>query len=290
MTGGFVLPRFDVEVPHGGASALSHLVESDSIRSLAGLITKKRRAIIFETSLLPALYYGGFLSSLRENDKKFDVYYASSYSYIVVSLFLMAGSPIEFEKWLTYFFSEDRINKLLDITFPTAHVFKNNLVMKLAEEICGSARIEMLHDIPLAVLGQNGTKMRRLFSTGYLRDIMTASFCMYPLFEQVAIAGVGHNSGYPDFRARVEDLFRNDVDETVYVSVDNGSVMNYPEGKVVGLFGNYLRCADDRRIGGTGFDLSDVNIVLDASVKDFRIHKILDASREQADKLISSID
>jgi predicted acylesterase/phospholipase RssA len=290
MTGGFVLPRFDVEAPHGGARVLSPFVESESIRSLAGLITKKRRAIVFETNLLPALYYGGFLRALFENEKKFDLYYASSYGYIVLSLFLVSGSPGEFNKWLAYFFSEERINKLLDIAFPTEHVFKNNLVLKLAEEICGSARIEMRYDVPLALLGQDGTKMRRLFSTGYLRDILAASFCMYPLFEQVAVAGVGHNSGYPDFRARVEDLFRNDVDETVCVSVDNGSGTNYPEGKIFRLFGNYLRCADERRIDGNTYGFSDIDIALDASVKDFKISKILDASREQAEKLVSNID
>ncbi len=289
MTGGFILSHFDVEAPHCGPAELSTLIESDPIRSLAGLAMKKTKAMVFETTLLPALYYGGLLSSLHENGKNFDLYYASSYAYIVMSLFLLAGPSADFRKWLAYFFSEDRLGKLLDISFPTEHVFKNNSVMKLAEEICGHTRIEMMRDIPLAALGRAGGNAGRLFSTGYLSSVMAASFCLYPLFEQVTIAGEGYHSGYPCIGARVEDLFRGDVDETVYVSVESSSMMNHPEAKIAKLFGNYLGFVDERRMESAAYDLSDVKIILDGSAKEFRINKILDESREQADRLLSAI-
>ena len=289
FSGGFVLPRFESKASNGEFDRLLHFTESEAVSSLVGLITKKRRAIVFETNLLPALFYGGLLNALRENDKKFDIYYTSSFSYIIVSIFLLSSSQIEFKKWLEHFFSEDRINKLLDITFPTDYVFQNNLIAKLADEICGSNRIEMLHDVPVAILGQNGATTRRLFSTGHLKDLLTASFCLYPVFEQVPIMGTPCNSGYPDFRVRIEDLFRIDVDETVYVSVDNSSAMNYPEGKLIKLFNNYMGFVEERHVDGKMGDFSDINIVLEVSERDIKIGKILDASRVLADKFVSII-
>jgi predicted acylesterase/phospholipase RssA len=289
FSGGYVLPAFGSEASNGEYSRVSRIAGNESISSLADLIIKKRRAIVLESDLLPALYYGGLLSVLRENEKKFDIYYSSSLGYIVASLSLMSGSQDEFSKWLELFFSSDRINKLIDITFPSDFVFKNSPVMKLADEICGSNRIEMLHDIPAAMIGQNGTASRRLFSTGQLKDLLAASFCMYPLFEQVPIAGTNCNSGYPDFKARVEDLFRVDVDEIVYVSVNNSSAMSYPEGKLVRLFGSYMDCALSRRVDGRDDDLSDVNIVLDVSEKDIKVSKILEESRELSERIVSKI-
>jgi predicted acylesterase/phospholipase RssA len=289
FSGGFVLPHFESKTAYGEFDRLSHFAESVAVSSLVGLIMKKRRAIVFETNLLPALFYAGFLNALREKDKKFDIYYTSSFSYIIVSLFLLSSSQSEFKKWLEHFFSEDRINKLLDITFPTDHVFKNNLIAKLADEICGSNRIEMLNDVPVAILGQNGAMTRRLFSTGHLKDLLAASFCLYPVFEQVPIMDTPCNSGYPDFRVRIEDLFRIDVDETVYVSVDNSSAMNYPEGKLISLFNNYMAFVEDRHVEGKTGDFSDINIVLEVSERDIKIGKILDTSRELADKFVSSI-
>ncbi len=184
------------------------------------------------------------------------------------------------------FFSEDRFSKLLDITFPTDCVFKNNAVLKLAGEVCGESRIETFRQLPVVMTGRNGTDDRRIFSTGYLRDAVAASFCLYPVFEQVGISGHRCHSGYPDWRVRVEDLFRVDVDEVTCVSVDNASVPGYRDGKLLSFFAHYLAGVEKRSAVDRVSDLSDVSHVLDVSERDIRIDRILDSSREISEKLL----
>jgi hypothetical protein len=207
----------------------------------------------------------------------------------MLSLYLLTGNVRDFMKWIERFFSEERLNKLLDITFPTEHVFKNNLVVKLAEEACGLNRIEMLNDVPAALLGRDGMAERRLFSTGYLKDVVAASFSMYPLFEQVPIVGSPYNSGYPDFRVQIEDMFRIDVDETVFVSVDNAHPIKFRHGRLMQLFTNYMDFIQDRRDGTRGNGLADHDIVLEFSEADMHPGRMLEISEEISFKLLSKI-
>jgi predicted acylesterase/phospholipase RssA len=253
------------------------------------LVTKKDRALVLETGLLNALFYGGLFGALQEAGQSFDLLYTSSYGYIVAVLSLLSGSEGEFKKRMDHFFSEDRMSKLLDVTFPTDHVFKNDSVLKLAGEVCGSARVETFHELPVAMLGQNGTSGRRLFSTGYLRDILAASFCLYPVFEEVPILDGRYNAGYPGYRVRAEDLFRIDVDETVCVSVQNGMKPAYRDGKLMSFFTRYLDFVGEYVADGTTSDLSDESIMIEVSEKDVRPGKIMDISREISDKVVKKL-
>ncbi|OHD63588.1 MAG: hypothetical protein A2176_06190 [Spirochaetes bacterium RBG_13_51_14] len=289
FSGGLVLPKFDAPAD-GERERLLRLAGGDALSPVVSLVTKKRSALVFETNLLQAVWYGGFLNSLHKAGKTFDLLYSSSYGYIVISLYLLSNGRNEFRKRMNQFFSPDRLNKLLDITFPTEHVFKNNDVSKLADEICGQSRLEMFSDLPVAMVGQNGTAGRRLFSTGYLRDMVAASFCLYPIFEEVSVLGGSCNSGYPGFRVRIEDLFRIDVDETVFVSVSGGMKMNYRDTKLISFFTRYLDVIEGQAVYEKKSDLADVNIVLEVSEKDIRIDRILDSSQEMSEKLLKRLN
>lgn len=287
--GGLALPKFEAAAGEGESARVERCVGAEGLAPLLEMVTKKRRALVLETGLLLSLFYGGFLGALHKSGKTFDLVYASSYGYIVLALYLASGSWSEFGKRMEQFFSEDRLNRLLDVTFPDDHVFKNNAASKLAAELCGDSRIEMFKQAPMAMLGSGGLGSRRLFSTGYLRDMAAASFSLYPLFEQVDIAGGRYNSGYPDFRVRVEDLFRIDVDETVFVSVNNGAAMGYRDGKLMSFFSRYLSCMEERVADEKLSDLSDVNLMIEVSEKEIQLDRILDSSREVSDKLIKKI-
>jgi hypothetical protein len=289
FTGGLVLPKFAAAADMGWHVRLEQIADSVELTSLVSLITGRRRAMVFETNLLSSIFYGGFFASLHKTGQTFDLMYTSSYGYIVLALYLLSGGEREFKKRMDQFFSPERLSKLLDITFPSDHVFKNDVVSKLAGEICGDNRLEMFREMPVAMLGRNGMEERRLFSTGYLRDITAASFCLYPIFEQVELMDGSYNSGYPDFMVRVEDLFRVDVDETVYVSVDNSMSMSYREGKPMSFFSNYLSCVEERAVEDKVSDLSDVSMVLEVSEKDVRLERMYDTSREIADKLLKKL-
>ncbi|HNW27336.1 MAG TPA: cyclic nucleotide-binding domain-containing protein [Spirochaetota bacterium] len=286
FTGGLVLPRFEAPGESGEYARLAACAESDALSPIVSQITAKRRALVLETGLLNSLFYGGFLSALIKTGRTYDLMYTSAYGYIVLSLFLLSGGKNEFRKRIEQFFSEDRLNKLLDITFPTDCVFKNNAVSKLAGEICGDSRIETFHQLPVVMTGQDGTDDRRIFSTGYLRDAVAASFSLYPIFEQTEIAGRRYNSGFPDYRVRVEDLFRVDVDEVAYVSVDNASAPGYRDGKLISFFARYLAGVEKRSPGDRVSDLSDASYAIEVSERDIRIDRILDSSQEISEKLL----
>ncbi len=286
FTGGLVLRKFEASGDSGEYARLEKCAGSDDLSPIVSLITARRSALVLETGLLNTLFYGGFLSALLKTGKNFDLMYTSAYGYIVMSLFLLSGGKSEFRKHMEQFFSEDRLNKLLDITFPTDCVFKNNAVLKLAGEICGESRIETFHQLPVVMMGQDGTDDRKIISTGYLRDAVAASFSLYPIFEQVEITGRHFNSGYPDYRVRVEDLFRVDVDEVVYVSVDNNSVPGYQDGKLMSFFARYIAGIEKRTAEDRASDLSDTSFMLEVSEKEMRIDRILDTSQEISEKLL----
>ena len=289
FTGGLVLPKFTAADDMGWRDRLEQIADGAELTSLATLITGRRSALVFETNLLLSIFYGGFFGSLQEAGKTFDLMYTSSYGYIVLALYLLCEGEGEFKKRMDQFFSPERLSKLLDITFPSDHVFKIDVVSKLAGEICGDNRLEMFKEMPVAMLGRNGMDGRRLFSTGHLRDVIAASFCLYPMFEQVEIMDASYNSGYPGFRVRVEDLFRVDVDEMAYVSVDNSMKMSYREGELMSFFSNYLSCVEEKAVDDKMSDLSDISMVLEVSEKDVDLEHMYDASREIADRLLKKL-
>ncbi len=287
FSGGLVLNRFEAAGDDGEYARLRRCAGDCS--PIISLITKKRSALVLETGLLDALFYGGFLSALLKSGKAFDLVYTSAYGYIVLALHLLSGSKSEFRKRIEQFFSEERLSKLLDITFPTDCVFKSNAVQKLAGEICGESRVETFSQLPAVMTGLDGTEERRIFSTGYLRDMVAASFSLYPIFEQVDIRGSRCNSGYPDCRVRVEDLFRIDVDEVVSLSVDNASTLGYRDGKMISFFARYLAGVEGRAADNRASNLSDASLVIAASEKDVRIDRILDSAEELSEKLIKNL-
>jgi len=286
--GGLTLPKFDPP-SSGEYERLRRCAGGDALAPLVSLVTKKNRALVLETGLLNALYFSGLFGAMQGSGTTFDLLYASSYAYIVAALSLVSGSGGEFRKRMDHFFSEDRMSRLLDVTFPTDHVFKNDSVVKLAGEMCGSARIETFRELPVAMLGQGGTSGRRIFSTGYLRDMLAAAFCLYPVFEEVPILEERYNAGYPGFSVRVEDLFRIDVDETIYISVRNAMKPAYRDGKLMSFYTRYLDFIGEQATDSAPGDCADETIVLEVSEKDVRPGWIIEHSREISDKLVKKI-
>ena len=88
---------------------------------------------------------------------------------------------------------------------------------------------------------------------------------------------------------RVEDLFRIDVDETVFVSVRNAMKPAYRDGKLMSFFTRYLDFVGEQAIDGATGDLADERIVLEVSEKDVRPGRIIDHSREISDKLVKKL-
>ena len=159
-------------------------------------------------------------------------------------------------------------------------------MLKLAGDIFGESRAETFHDLPMAMLGRGGGAGRRIFSTGYLRDLVAASFCLYPVFEEIDIHGESCHSGYPASRVRVEDMLRIDVDTIVYASVENRVPLRRRGDAMAGFFSRYLDFLESAPRGEGAAEFADERLVLEVSEKEFRFEGILERSGEIARRLV----
>ncbi len=284
--GGMVLGDHGDPAPGGARERVLRCADTEEVARLASLVTAPRSALVLETGLLSSLCFGGLLPVLGESGRRFDCYYGSAYGFIVLALYLRSGDNREFRRLLGRFFMEDRMEKLLDVTFPTEHVYRNNLALKLAGEIFGDSRAETFRDLPMAMLGHGGGGGRRIFSTGYLRDLAAASFCLYPVFEEIDIHGESCHSGYPASRVRVEDMLRIDVDTIVYAAVENRTPLRRRGDAMAGFFSRYLDFLESVPRGEDAAELADERLVMELSEREFRFEGFLDRSREIAGKLV----
>ncbi|MBN1534000.1 MAG: hypothetical protein JXA20_15125 [Spirochaetes bacterium] len=287
FAGGFIMDR--VKASSEGPSLQEALTKTDGIAGIRAAVEVRRRALVFESCYLNAAFMGGVLNSLRKHDTSFDLCYSSSLGYVVTALHHLCGDGEDFTRCYAEFFQEERFNSFLDITFPDGHLFRQGGISKFADEVCGKTRIEELQSLPAVMLGETRNGVRHVFSTGYCRDMVAASFLQHPIFEGREIAGKRFCSGFPGIRVRAEDLFRTDTGEVIYVSVSNSLAIGFPRGKLLPLFRDYMGTYLREGVPDSTGELADRSIQLDVSEKDLRPEKILRISEDLANKLLKDI-
>jgi hypothetical protein len=287
--GGLILEKYNLENGKSTRENLLNIREKPVIEELAGLIADNKRGVVFESSLLEASCYSGFLNALDDSDIPFHLMLSSSFGYIVMLLNIVSETREEFNSRITDFFSEERIKSFLDIVFPDKFMFKKNSVAKFANEICRERRVENYRTIPAAMLCESGTDDSRLFTTGNLRDIVEASIVSYPVFESAEIHSKPYNSGYPFYRVRVEELFRTDIDELYYVTVNNREKMEFRSERVLKFYRDYIDLEYRNQFHKKKSVLADGNIVIDVSAKELKIEKIIEESESVSTKLIGEL-
>ncbi len=287
--GGLILEKYDLENGKSMRENLLNLRDKPVIEEISGLIADKKRGLVFESSLLESSCYGGFFNALDDSGIPFHLMLSSSFGYIVLLLSILSENREVFNSRIRDFFSEERIKSFLDVVFPDKFMFKKNSVAKYANEICRERRIENYRTIPAALLCESGTDNSRLFTTGNLKDIMEASIVSYPVFESAEINSKPYNSGYPFYRVRVEELFRTDIDEIYYVSVNNREKMEFRSERVLKFFRDYIDLEYRNQFHKKKSDLADGNIVIDVSAKELKIEKIIEESESVSSKLIGEL-
>jgi len=286
--GGLILDRFEPAEEGREFSRLEMLNEKNALGQFLKLITEKKRALVLESNILESILYSGFFKKMNESGIKYDIIYSSSFSYIMAVFYMLSSDEAGYKKRVASFFSEDRINSYLDVTFPEEHVFKGNSVHKMASELAGDSRIEMLENIPIAMLSDSDSGLKRLFSTGYLKDMVTSSFLINPIFESHSICDSSFNSGYPFHKVRVEDLFRTDTDEIINLSVNNRQRLHFREGRVLKFYKKYIDFLEDKQYDEKISSNAHRNIVIDVNEKDFKIDKLMRISEEKSEELIKN--
>ncbi|PKL37635.1 MAG: hypothetical protein CVV44_14920 [Spirochaetae bacterium HGW-Spirochaetae-1] len=286
FSGGYILEKFNftesIEM-----KTLRTITEKGACGIFTGLINKKRKALVLEPNMLESVILSGFIKTLDEFDKSFDMLYTSSFSYLVSALYVVSNDPEGFIKNISRFFDEEKVNGYLDITFPEKHIFKNGGISRIAADLCGKNRIEMYNTVPTVLLHDTEKNARRIFSTGYIKDLFEASFLIHPIFESKNIGGTMYSSGYPLHKAMVEDLYRTDVDEISFVSINNRSTLRYRSGKVLEFYKKYIDFLEDGQYDEKYSDLADGNYVIEVDEEEFRLESLLERSSELSRAILS---
>lgn len=261
-TGGYVLEKMDLGGEAGVSGSIRKIIDAgnERIERMMAPVTTARKGLVVESLYFDAVFLSGFFSNLFRNGARFDVIYTSSLSFIMLALYQNSANEAEFKKAVSSFFSEDKINRLLDITFPDDYVFKNSLIEKTARDLCGETRLEMFSLSPVALLNREGEDKRQIMSTGYLRDIFSASFLVYPVFESMSIYGRSYSSGFPGQRAAVQDLFRTDISEISHVAVQNNRSFSLKKGRVLPFYTKYVSFLEN-----AGSEDDKINMLADSS-------------------------
>ncbi len=206
--------------------------------------------------------------------------YTSSFSYLVLVLFLLSQDKKETYERIRSFFSDSRVNGMLDIVFPEEHVFKTDKIVKRMHEIAGNRKIESFSTSPLAFASSGGGK-GRIFSSGLLRNAMTVSFLMEPVFESLSLYGEEYYSGYPFLRAGVEEILRTDVDDITFLTVQNSSVMRFKNSRLLKFYQNFSAYLNDMSESRALSELADRSVTISIDQKYFSVDALLESEEER---------
>ncbi len=278
--GGYIVEDLNLSTKENFLPALKEILGNNRPQvfdELADLITRERTGLAIQTGLTNSVFLSGFFSSLYEKDIRLDVLYSSSWSYIIALLYILSEDQKSFDINFIKFFSEEKIKSLLEVTFPDEHVYKNGKIYDYAGDIAGDKRVEHYSMLPAVMLADHGSGSRRMFSTGYVRDLFTASFLL-DIFESKNISGGFYYSGYPDMRIKPEDLLRTDIDNIRSVTIDNKSKLGFGEKKVPKFFKEYIENLNaEHRY--SEFSKSKNDFIIDIDASGYNLKEILDLSK-----------
>ncbi|HPI22300.1 MAG TPA: cyclic nucleotide-binding domain-containing protein [Spirochaetota bacterium] len=276
-----------VDMPDDGVSLTAHAqrLREGPMKEFVAAVTARRRGLVLEPGLLESVAHAGALAALREAGRTFDVIYAASMSFAVAGLYLLSSDNDSFRDAVLRLFSEERLNALLDISFPEEFVFRNTKLVRWAAERAGDQRMEFFGALPAVRLADE-QRRERMCTAGYLRDALAASLLLYPVAEPLAIGGTRYHAGYPDCMARGADLRRAGIDEVLLVSIASRSRWDFSDGRLLSFYGTYLNALHGRR---SESDRADAIITIDIDEKRYKPAKIIsDAEKAVAGALAKS--
>ncbi len=284
--GGYIFDELEFNKDESIISNLCRHVKDNPENEFVRIVTSKRTGLVVQTNLLESVFNIALFNALHKAEINIDLLYSSSWSFFIASLFLLSNDYSEFEKNVLKVFSEERINSFLDITFPNEFVFKNSKIFKYARDIAGDKRIEIYRTLPMVMLTDQESEQRRIFSTGQFKDLISASFILFPVFESFEIAGKFYNSGFPFNRVKPEDLFRTDVNEIIYAKVKNEGRLMFGENKALPFYKRYIDHLYLSRSPDNTNYAADRTIDIDVNVKEYNLDEIQRVSEDIANNLL----
>lgn len=237
FNGGYILSDLRSVASWDYAQLLS-AAGTGSLRDLVSRIGSGCRALLLAPDHFDSVFYSGFLIEAQEKGLFFDYIFSSSYSYIVALIAQMSRDEKHLISLLSKFFRPERINSILDVSFPENYVFGSSSVVKFFQDIASVQRIEFFKTLPLLYASDINNMACRKFSTGSSATLMGAAFSEAPLFDGIDVGGIKAVSSAENFRS--ESLLRMNIEEITSVSVENSSSSSFKDGRLLPFFERYI--------------------------------------------------
>jgi len=239
LEGGFSWESVPVNRDLPVLDSFSRITENDkSGMEYMKLPLKPKRGIVLQGTLFDSIAYAGLCNAMMQSNMECTTLYSSAFSYFIIACYLLNQDEKSFLKEIQRFYSGDISTTILDITFPEENMFRNNRIIKFCGDIAGNSRIEHFNTTPL-MLGANTGNNKRIFSTGYLRNLLAISFVMPTIFEPIKSHGSLYANGYPLYQPAPSDLFRTDTRNIIF-SYTTGHNRHIRKGKTVNFYDKYL--------------------------------------------------
>lgn len=280
--GGYILEDFGIGKDESFISGLRRFVGSEEESELINLIIAERRGLVLETSTLDSIFFIPLFYKLSRADTDIDLIYSSSWSFLLASLYSFAERFSEFEKLIKRILSEERITSLLDITFPDRHLYKNGKIQRLAGEILGERRVETYKTVPMLRVMDVKSGEGRMFSTGYFKDTITASFGLYPLFQSIDIGGALYNSDLLISSVKPHDLFRTDIDEIIFARVNNKNKMTFKKEGILDFYTTHIDLINQKNLYEDYDYSADKIINIEVDTTRYDLDEIIETTEERA--------
>ena len=210
-----------------------------------------------------------------------------SYSFFLLSLFVLFENSSEFKDNMKRFFSPEQTARNHDITFPEKYIFNNNKIMKYTFELASSGRMEMFNPLPLCSI-QKG-KINRMISTGSLGKIMAASLVSYPDYQPVEINGDNYVSGFPGLISNPAHLYRTEADDIFSISINNREELQIPEGVYNDYYSTSLQASEKLLQDSSPYLEPGRNLILDVSETEYKFDKIFNSTLKASQLLLTKI-
>ncbi len=286
LEGGYLFERFDMGEGSDPAAVLTNQAERKQLAELTEIATAPKLSLMAQEGYPECLFMAGALAALKGKGEQIDSIYSSSFSYPLSCLSVLSGDSDDFIRLCRQHCSEERLNNLLDITFPEDHVFKNSRLIKYAEEIAKGRRIEFFRTLPLLMSLENG-KQRRVFCTGHFRDLIAISLSLYPLFPPYTLHGKEFTSGFPSMDSRIEEIMRSSTNSVLQIKTRKKGGGDFTRSKLNPFYFKYIRhFIQEQPRRSQQEQLADKVIYVDLDEKTQDIEKIIEISRRSAEKYI----
>lgn len=287
--GGLFLDNLDIQSQDSLLANLRNITKesTNENKTFTDIITSKKTALVVESYTAQSALLSGFFSTLYAQNMNINLIYSSSWSYILCVLYLTSKDQDEFENNFKKYFSQEKIKSFLDISFPENFVFKQTKIQKAAKDIALNVRIETFKTLCTPLVFDTNNRTRRICSTGFVKDLIAASFAVDPVFEPVNIEDKTYSSGYPQ-TVNIEDIFKTDIDQIMYVSVNNKSKLNFGQGKFLKFYKNYIDMLDTSSHIQNPC-IADKTFTLQLDISEYNTDKILADTKQAAESLFKNV-